>query len=58
VNGWPARLVSAYYEGREGELLALVGSHGMVEIAYKGGSAAAMAGLARDAEVVIRPKGP
>jgi S-adenosyl-L-methionine hydrolase (adenosine-forming) len=57
VNGWPATFVSAYYEGKEGELMVLTGSHGMAEIAYKGGSAAAMAGLAADAEVVITPKG-
>jgi hypothetical protein len=37
--------------------MVLVGSHGMTEIAYKGGSAAAMAGLAADAGVVITPKG-
>jgi S-adenosylmethionine hydrolase len=57
VNGWPATFVSAYYEGKEGELIVIVGSHGMTEIAYKGGSAAAMAGLSADAEVVITPKG-
>jgi S-adenosyl-L-methionine hydrolase (adenosine-forming) len=57
VNGWPATFVRSYYEGREGELMVLAGSHGMAEIAYKGGSAAAMAGLAADAEVVITPGG-
>jgi S-adenosylmethionine hydrolase len=57
VNGWPATFVSTYYEGKEGELMVLVGSHGMAEIAYKGGSAAAMAGLASGAEAVITPKG-
>lgn len=57
VNGWPATFVSAYFEGEEGELMVLVGSHGMTEIAYKGGSAAAMAGLTADAEIVITPKG-
>jgi S-adenosylmethionine hydrolase len=57
VNRWPATFVNAYFEGKEGELMVLVGSHGMAEIAYKGGSAAAMAGLGADAEVVITPKG-
>jgi S-adenosylmethionine hydrolase len=57
VNGWPATFVNAYFEGKEGELMVLVGSHGMTEIAYKGGSAAAMAGLDADAEIVITPKG-
>jgi S-adenosylmethionine hydrolase len=57
VNGWPATFVSSYYEGKEGELMVLIGSHGMVEIAYKGGSAASMAGLTGNTEVVITPKG-
>ncbi len=57
VNGWPATFVRAFYEGRAGELMVLVGSHGMAEVAYRGGSAATMAGLAGDAEVVITPKG-
>jgi len=56
VNGWPATFVSTFFEGREGELLVLAGSHGMAEIAYKGGSAAVMAGLSGGAEVVITPK--
>jgi S-adenosyl-L-methionine hydrolase (adenosine-forming) len=57
INGWPATFVSAYYEGKEGELMVLAGSHDMAEITYKGGSAAAMAGLGADAEVVITPRG-
>lgn len=57
VNGWPATFVNAYYEGKEGELMVIAGSHGMTEIAYKGGSAAAMAGLSADSEVIITPKG-
>ena len=56
VNGWPARFVRTYFEGKEGELMVLIGSHGMTEIAYKGGSAAAMAGLAGHADVVIAAK--
>jgi S-adenosylmethionine hydrolase len=56
VNDWPATFVSTYYEGKEGELMVLVGSHGMAEIAYKGGSAAAMAGLAPDSDIVITLK--
>jgi S-adenosyl-L-methionine hydrolase (adenosine-forming) len=57
VNGWPATFVNTYYEGNAGELMVLAGSHGMAEIAYRGGSAASMAGLAEDSEVVITPKG-
>jgi hypothetical protein len=57
VNGWPARFVRTYYEGREGELLLLAGSHGMAEIAYRGGSAAAMAGLSPNSDVAILPPG-
>jgi hypothetical protein len=57
INGWPARFVRTYFEGREGELLLLAGSHGMAEIAYRGGSAAAMAGLSANSDVVILPPG-
>ncbi|MGA9139702.1 MAG: SAM-dependent chlorinase/fluorinase [Methanocella sp.] len=54
VNEWPARMVSTYYEGEEGELMVLEGSHGMIELAYKGGSAGAMTGLTGDDTVSIR----
>lgn len=57
VNGWPATFVSAYYEGNEGELVVLVGSHGMAEIACKGGSAASLTGLVAGAGIVITPEG-
>lgn len=57
VNGWPAQFVRTYYEGDEGEIMALEGSHGMIELAYKGGSAAAMTGLADGAGVNITLKG-
>lgn len=56
VNDWPARFVDAYYQGAEGELMVLEGSHGMIELAYKGGSAAVMTGLSGDDEVAIVPR--
>lgn len=58
VNGMSARYVSAYYEGRGDELMVLTGSHGMVEIAYRNGSAAELTGLSDDAEVFIYTKAP
>lgn len=56
VNSWPARFVDAYYEGEEGELIVLEGSHGMIELAYKGGSAAVMTGLSGNDEIAIGPR--
>jgi hypothetical protein len=47
VDGRPARWVRTYGEGSGGELLALVGSGGRVEIAVREGSAAALLGGAR-----------
>ena len=40
-HGAPVRVVSSYQEGRAGELVALAGSMGYVELAIRNGSAAA-----------------
>ncbi len=52
--GRPARFVRTYGEGSAGELLALVGSGGRLEIAVREGSAAALPGLGRGAKVAVR----
>lgn len=57
VNGRPATLVNTYCEGKKGELIVLIGSHGMAEVACREGSAAATTGLTAGAEVSITPKG-
>lgn len=57
INGWHARFVRAFYESSGDELIILAGSHGMAEIASKGGSAAAIANLKDGSEVRIVPKG-
>jgi S-adenosylmethionine hydrolase len=51
VGGRPARWVRTFGEGSAGELLALVGSAGRVEIAVREGSAAALLGCARGCAV-------
>jgi S-adenosylmethionine hydrolase len=48
------RLCRAYGEAAPGEALALIGSHGFVEIAVREGSAAQMLGLGRGGEVRVR----
>ncbi|HET9597142.1 MAG TPA: SAM-dependent chlorinase/fluorinase [Anaeromyxobacteraceae bacterium] len=53
VAGAAARWVRTFGEGAPGELVALLGSGGRVEIAVREGSAAAR-GIARGAEVVVR----
>ncbi len=50
-----ARWVRTFGEGRAGELLALVGSTGRLEIAVREGSAAQVLGDFRGAPVVLRP---
>ena len=47
-------LLPAYAEVANGELLALVGSHGYVEVAVRNGSAAQVTGLGRGAVVLIQ----
>jgi len=54
VQGRPARLVRTFGDGAPGELLALVGSSGRLEIAVREGSAAAFLGVVRGAPVVLR----
>ncbi|HTT70164.1 MAG TPA: SAM-dependent chlorinase/fluorinase [Anaeromyxobacteraceae bacterium] len=54
VEGQAARPVGTYGEGEQGELLALVGSSGRLEIAVREGSAAARLTALRGARVVVR----
>ncbi len=53
VGGRPARFVRTFGDGRPGELLALVGSSGRVEIAIREGNAARDHGLSRGVPVVL-----
>lgn len=54
VGDQPARWVRTYGEGERGELLALIGSGGRVEIAVREGSAAERLGGARGLPVRVR----
>ncbi len=54
VAGRPARFVLTYGEGRSGELLALIGSSGRLEISTREGNAAQLLGFTRGAPVVVR----
>jgi S-adenosylmethionine hydrolase len=54
AGGAPARWVRTFGEGAPGELLALLGSGGRVEIAVREGSAAARPGLGPGSPVVVR----
>lgn len=51
VNGKKIRLVNTYAEGREGEIISLFGSEGLLEIAIKNGSAFEILG---NSEIEIR----
>ncbi len=51
ADGRPARWVRTFGEGRPGELLALLGSGGRVELAVREASAAALLGRARGVKV-------
>ncbi len=53
VDGRPARFVRTFSDGAPGELLALVGSGGRVEIVVREGSAARELGLRRGTPVVV-----
>jgi S-adenosylmethionine hydrolase len=57
VAGRPARVVRTYGDARVGELVALVGSSGRLEIAVREGSAARVLGLGRGASVTVRRAG-
>jgi len=54
VAGRVARWVRTFGEGRPGELLALVGSGGRLELAVREGSAADLLGAGRGAPVTVR----
>lgn len=54
VAGQTARAVRTFGEGEPGELLALVGSSGRVEVAVREGSAAKRLGAVRGTPVVVR----
>lgn len=61
AGGRPARWVRTFGEGAPGELLAMVGSGGRVEVAVREGSAAARMGKVRGVPVLLRlgrPEGP
>jgi S-adenosylmethionine hydrolase len=54
IRGGPAH----HYQAVDtGELLAVIGSAGLLELSVRDGSAAMMLGLDRDAPVVVRPFG-
>jgi len=57
VEGRAVRFVDTYGEGRPGELLAMVGSGGRLEIAAREGSAARKLGLRRGARVEVHVLG-
>lgn len=54
IAGLPARLVRTYGEARPGELVALLGSSGRLEIAVREGSAARRLAAARGTPVSLR----
>jgi S-adenosylmethionine hydrolase len=56
VAGRAARLVRTYGDGAPGELVALVGSSGRLELAVREGSAARALGAARGLPVVVRAR--
>jgi hypothetical protein len=51
-------LAANYQSVETGDLLAVVGSAGLLELSVRDGSAALMLGLERDAPVVVRPFAP
>ncbi len=57
VAGLPARLVRTYGEARPGELVALLGSSGRLEISVREGSAARRLPAARGTPVALRRPG-
>ncbi len=54
IAGKLLRIVRTYGDVIEGELLALVGSHGLIEVAVRGGHAARTLGIGRGAPVTLR----
>jgi hypothetical protein len=54
IAGKLLRIARTYGDVTEGELLALVGSHGLIEVAVRGGHAARTLGIGRGAPVTLR----
>lgn len=54
IAGRLLRILRTYGEVDEGELLALVGSHALIEVAVRGGSAARTLGVGRGEPVTLR----
>jgi S-adenosylmethionine hydrolase len=57
LGGQLLRLSRTFADVMEGELLALVGSHGLIEVAVRGGNAARTLGVGRGAPVTLRRDG-
>ena len=51
-------IVRSYGEGASGDVIAVIGSSGLLEIAVRGGSAGGTLGVSRGAPVVLRPAPP
>lgn len=54
IAGRLLRVARTYGDVTEGDLLALVGSHGLIEVAVRGGHAARTLGIGRGAPVTLR----
>jgi hypothetical protein len=54
IEGKLLRILRTYGDVNEGDLLALVGSHGLIEVAVRGGNAARTLGIGRGALVTLR----
>jgi hypothetical protein len=54
IQGRLLRIVRTYGDVDEGDLLALVGSHGLLEVAVRGGNAARLLGVGRGEPVSLR----
>jgi S-adenosylmethionine hydrolase len=57
VNGTPLRVQRTYENAAPGQVVAVCGSTGLIEIAVREGSAAASLGLGRGSPVLFRPAG-
>ena len=54
LGGQLLRLARSYADVTEGELVALVGSHGLIEVAVRGGNASRTLGVGRGESVTLR----
>lgn len=54
IEGQLLRIVHTYGDVSEGELLALVGSHGLIEVAVRGGNASRTLNIGRGTRVTLR----